>query len=321
MPCRTPRTRLQLKPAVAGRNVDPRTLGQGTTAVVVHYGPDGPTRMLANSLIRECSSLVGEVVVVANDGLARPADLDPQVQWLVPERNLGYGDAFNFAIAGRIAAVYVLLNTDIVMPRATFDLCVSMFDDPSVGVVGPVLRRGDGSLQSGAATLSRWLRRPQVLIDPGPVSVDCTWVTGAAMFLSADVANDVGMDGSYFLGDEDADLCVRARRAGWRVVCCGRYPAQHAGSLVIRGPRWTYYATRNRVWFTRANFGLHVAIVNWLGALLVLPRIAMADILVRRDMTSSRLAILGLRHAFRPKPDRLDGSLAEEPLAGMIMQW
>lgn len=141
------------------------------------------------------------------------------------------------------------------------------------------------------------------------------------MFIKQDVAECVGMDGSYFLGAEDADLCIRAQRAGWLVVCCGDASATHFGSQVISGPRWNYYATRNRVWFARANFGFWCAALNWLYAVICLPRVALADLIKRRDFTSSRLALLALRHAWCTKPDRGHGSLAAEPLAARVMRW
>ncbi len=287
------------------------------TAIVVHYGDQHPTAQLANSL----AELADEVLIVANDLSGRPDELDGRVEWLVPPRNLGYGDAFNFAILDRSSSAYVLLNTDIVMPQETFVRCLETVVEPGVGIVAPVLRYEDGSLQSGAARLTRWRRAPRVLVDPGAYRVDCTWVTGAAMFIREEVAREVGMDGSYFLGAEDADLCVRAGRMGWRVICRGDVSATHFGSQVITGPRWNYYATRNHVWWTRANFGLGTAGLNWLGAFANLPRLIVADLFKRRSLTSTRLALLGLRHAWWVKPDREHGSLAAEPLAARVMTW
>jgi N-acetylglucosaminyl-diphospho-decaprenol L-rhamnosyltransferase len=285
--------------------------------VIVHFGELAPTIELAN----HAADFDAEIVVVANDLKDRPIELNSTVEWLVPARNLGYGDAFNAAIVDRKAAAYVLLNTDLVMPRRTFDRCLEVLSEGGVGVVGPVLRREDGSLQSGAARLTRWRRVPQVLFDPGARVVECSWVTGAAMFIKGEVALDVGMDGSYFLGAEDADLCIRAGRAGWRILCCGDVSARHQGGQVIAGPRWSYYTTRNRVWWTRANFGIRPAVLNWLSGLFMLPRVVVADILRRRDLTSSRLIVLALRHAWHRKPSRLDGARADEPLAGQIMNW
>lgn len=289
-----------------------------STAVVVHYGDLVPTVRLANEVVR----FGGDVVVVANDGSARPEDLDARVEWSVPERNLGYAEAFTHAVRGRSTDAFVVLNTDVVIPRETFDRCLSaLLDSADVGIVGPVLRHEDGSLQSGAARLSRWRRAPRVLFDPGPTTVDCSWVTGAVMFIRRDVVERIGMDGSFFLGAEDVDLCVRARRAGWRVLCCGDAPATHHGSRVISGSRWSYYAGRNLVWLARANFGLIPAVLNWLYILATLPRVAVADAVKRRRMTSSRLTLMALSHAWWPKPPMQDGPLPGEPFPARVMDW
>ncbi|PZS30466.1 MAG: glycosyl transferase [Pseudonocardiales bacterium] len=285
--------------------------------VIVHYGDQGPTTELANSMV----SFDADIRVIANDLTPRPAGLADAISWHIPKRNLGYGDAFNLAIATESRPAYVLLNTDLEMPRVTFDRCLDELKRPGVGIVGPVLRFPDGSLQSGAARLTRWRKGPRPDVDPGPRTVDCTWVTGAAMFVRGEVAHGVGMDGSYFLGGEDADLCVRAALVGWRTVCVGQCSAVHLQSQVISGSRWYYYSARNHVWWARTNFGTATAALNWLHALVILPRVLAADILVRRNLTSTRLSLLGLRHALRPKPDRAQGSLPDEPLAGRVMAW
>jgi hypothetical protein len=298
------------------RPTDRATPVRRSTSVVVHYGDLGPTVALANDL----ADFDTDVVIVANDGSERPDGLPDHVEWIVPERNLGYGEAFTVAARGRSTEALVLLNNDIALPRETFERCLdTLLAWPDVGVVGPVLRRADNSLQSGAAQLTRWRRVPRVLVDPGPVTVECTWVTGAVMFIRREVARHIGMDGSFFLGAEDADLCIRARRAGWRVLCRGDAMATHHGSAVI-GARWNYYSTRNRVWYTRACFGLGPAVLNWVCSLAMLPRVALADLVKRGDMTASRLCLLALAHAWRRKPAAQDGPLAGEPFPDRLIR-
>jgi len=273
-------------------------------------------------LLAALRSLDVDLVVVANDRRQRPSGVDGGVEWLVPERNLGYGGAFMLAARSLRAPAYVALNTDIELSRETFDRCVeALFSASCIGIVGPVLRHEDGSLQSGAARLSRWRRAPRVLVEPGPRTVECDWVTGAVMFVRREVIAAIGMDGSFFLGAEDADLCVRARRAGWRVVCCGDAPAVHHGSKVITGPRWSYYSVRNRVWFARANFGIVAAVLNWLAGAAVLPRVLVADVLKRHDLTSSRLGAMALVHSLWHKPSAAEGPRPDEPIPSRVMSW
>lgn len=282
------------------------------TVVIVHFGDVKPTL----ALVDQIADYGCDLVIVANDRLPRPPGLDTRIEWHIPERNLGYGEAFNEVAQGRRTAVLVLLNTDLVVPRQSFERCIDvLMSDESIGIVGPVLRLADGSLQSGAAELTRWRRAPRVVIDPGPGVADCTWVTGAVMFMRREVAEQVGMDGSYFLGGEDADLCVRARRAGWRTVCCGDAEMTHHRSQVISADQWSYYSIRNRVWFARANFGWRAGSVNWLNALASLPRIFIADVFVRRSLRHSVLTTSGMWHATRGKPRRAAGPLPGEPLA------
>src|SRR5688500_5470446 len=141
-----------------------------STSVIVHFGDPGPTVRLANTLDAYGTS----VVCVANDGRDRPPELAQAVEWLVAERNLGYGAAFEFGIAGRSSDVFVLLNNDVVLSAETFGRCVEvLLSEGDIGIVGPVLRRANGSLQSGAAHLSRWRRAPRVLVEPGLSPVDC----------------------------------------------------------------------------------------------------------------------------------------------------
>jgi N-acetylglucosaminyl-diphospho-decaprenol L-rhamnosyltransferase len=261
------------------------------------------------------------VVVVANDLSRRPTELDPRIVWLIPPRNLGFGDAFTWGAGHRPAEILLALNNDVIVGGDSVRACVEAFLDEGIGVVGPVLLYSDGSLQSGAGALSPVICASRAKHDPGVGGSDCIWVTGAVMFVRASTLYGVGMDGSYFLGYEDADFCIRARSQGWRVRCVGSAPATHFGSQVISGPRWSYYATRNCVWFVRSRYGRTRALAAWLWQFGLLPRVVFADLVKRHDITSSRLMVLGLRHALHPKPSAADGPWKDEPMPASVMKW
>lgn len=280
------------------------------TSVVVHYGAVEPTVSVANAAVAYST----RVLVVANDGRTRPPALATAADWIVPTRNLGFGEAANLAISHAVDGLVVLLNNDIILDASTVAACVEEFKDSSVGVVGPVLRHSDGSLQSGAAQLSRVMGLAQARRDPGPAVVDCDWVTGAVLFTRLSVLKDLRMDGSYFLGREDTDFCFRARAAGYRVRCVGTTSAVHHGSQVIGGALWSYYSSRNAAWFADAYFGRgRGALVRlWLAALL--GRVLMADLLKRHSFVHSRMAALGIAHSLKPKPSITQGPWRCEPV-------
>lgn len=287
------------------------------TAVIVHYGDPTPTVRLAN----EVRGYGAHAVVVANDQRSRPAGLEPGVEWRVPPRNLGYAGALIHVRDDSTPFAYVVLNTDVEISRTAFERCLDVLSLDRVGVVGPRLHRRDGSLQSGAARLTRWRKAPDVRVDPGQSDVDCLWVTGAVLFVRRETLDMAGVDSSYFLGSEDVDLCLRASRAGWRVVCAGTAPAVHHGSVVISGPRWSYYSTRNRVWLVRAHFGRLVASVSWLAQAAVLPRVFVADVVKRRGTLATRLSLMALRDALGPKPAPHQGPRPDEPVPARVMNW
>jgi N-acetylglucosaminyl-diphospho-decaprenol L-rhamnosyltransferase len=286
------------------------------TSVVVHYGSVEPTLRVASSALKYSTS----VVVVANDLSPRPSNLDSRVIWLIPTKNLGFGDGFTWGARHRPAKILLALNNDVIVGEDSVQACIKAFSDELIGVAGPVLHYEDGSLQSGAG-ISPVICASRATTDPGIGVMDCVWVTGAVMFVRASTLNRVGIDGSYFLGYEDIDFCMRARSHGWRILCVGSAPATHFGSRVISGPRWSYYAPRNRVWFFRSQYGRNRARAAWIWQACLLPRVILADLLKRRDMTSSRLMLLGLRHALRPKPSAAEGPWKDEPMPAAVMNW
>ena len=288
-----------------------------TAAVIVHYGAAAPTVAVANAGL----DWAREVCVVANDGSSRPEGLHPDVRWLVPERNLGFGSGFMLGVRATESEVCVAMNNDIVLDASAAVRCVSLIEQPGVGVVGPVLRRPDGSLQSGGGTLSRLRRWPIARQDPGTQDGVATWVTGAIMFVRRSVLEVAPMDGSYFLGCEDVDFCLRAQRAGYTTVIAGSAQAVHHGGTVITGVRWNYYVYRNHVWFSRQHFGRLVAGLVWLGGVATLPRVLVADAVKRGNLLSSRLALHGLLDGLGAKPLPDAGPLDDEPRAARWVPW
>ena len=79
---------------------------------------------------------IDNIFVVPNDRRERPNDVEADVRWLVPPRNLGFGGGFRYACR-RLPATdcYLLLNNDIQMEAATVDACLDLLAQPRVGIV------------------------------------------------------------------------------------------------------------------------------------------------------------------------------------------
>jgi|APEBP8051073058_1049385.scaffolds.fasta_scaffold00475_23 GT2 family glycosyltransferase len=284
-------------------------------SVIVHYGPPEPTIALACAALRWSES----VIVVANDLRDRPTDCPAGVDWLVPTRNLGFGEALNLACEISKSDVLLALNNDIVLDAEDVHRCLSEFIDPSVAVVGPVLRFEDGTVQSAAGRLSAVLQLPIMDLTIPDSPRDCVWVTGAVMGLRRETLANIKMDGAFFLGCEDVDYCLRVAQAGGRVriVPCTR--ALHYGSVVLAGPRWHYYVTRNPIWLTRKHRPGMWWAMTFAHKSLMTVRVVIADLVKRRGSERSVSSLHGLADSMRNKP--LQQPWSDEPRPSSWLTW
>ncbi len=163
----------------------------------------------------------------------------PRVQVFPFAANPGFAVGVNRAARAARGRYLLVLNPDCVLHGKISSLVTWIDSHPTVGVVGPLVKDADGSVQASVRRFpnvttwfagrsswltrafpgNRWTRRNVVLHDQaeGPIPVD--WVSGACMLIRREAFDAVdGFDERFFLYWEDADFCFRARRAGWATV-------------------------------------------------------------------------------------------------------
>jgi GT2 family glycosyltransferase len=184
-----------------------------------------------------------EVVVVDNassDGSAAMLQSDYRwVRTIQNSDNLGFTRANNQGLANSQGRYLLFLNPDTeVAPDALGRMLDYAEVHARVGVVGPQLRYGDGSVQSSrrrfptlatffleSTVVQRWRPRSRVLaryymLDrPDDAISQVDWVVGACMLVRRAVLGQIGgFDEGFFMYSEELDLCRRAVDAGWHVV-------------------------------------------------------------------------------------------------------
>ncbi len=150
-----------------------------------------------------------------------------------PGVNLGYGRGVNRGAALVGGEYLIVSNPDVVVHDGAVSALRRVLDDePTVGIVGPRIRRTDGTVYPSQRVFpSMWLAAAHALLAPfwpenpatrryrAPRSdggVD--WVSGAFFVVRRQAFEEVGgFDERYFMFAEDMDLCWRLQRAGWRV--------------------------------------------------------------------------------------------------------
>jgi GT2 family glycosyltransferase len=202
---------------------------------------------------------------------AEVAQLLPGTHYLRSAVNLGFTGGVNLGSqrALECGADYVLLlnNDTRVEPDTVTELVRVATTDATVGVVGAKMLQLDapGRLETAGLRLDlRWGRVYQIGFGEQDVgqyddTTDVAVVSGGAMLLSRALCARVGQfDDRYFRYLEDADLCLRARRAGFRVVLAPRARVHHKGKGMTGGhtsPLILYYATRNHLMLMREHAG------------------------------------------------------------------
>jgi N-acetylglucosaminyl-diphospho-decaprenol L-rhamnosyltransferase len=207
------------------------------SVLIVNYA-SWPLTLRCIASLRETRYEGFEIIVIDNDSV-EPPELPSRVRLIRNEENVGFAGAHNRGIAASSGDPIVLINPDTLVERDFFEHLEGFLSrNPRVGISGPRILDSEGELQLSArreiSILSGFLGRtslltrlfpksslvksqfPAVTEQYHPTPVD--WVSGACMVVRRETLRDVGpLDERFFMYFEDADLCKRARAAGWLV--------------------------------------------------------------------------------------------------------
>ena len=186
-----------------------------------------------------------EVIVVDNSSSDGSADFIaqhyPEVKLIRNERNLGFSAGNNVGLRQATGQVRALLNQDtVVQPGWLAALVKALESYPDAGIVGSKILDLDGITLQHAGAHFDWpivegLHYGRGERDAGQYDEprEVEFVTGAALAVRSDVLEQIGLlDEGFFPGYfEDVDLCVRARRAGYRVLYVPSAIVLHHGSM------------------------------------------------------------------------------------------
>lgn len=189
----------------------------------------------------------------------------PEVRIITLEKNWGFAEGYNKALAQIDAEYYLLLNSDIEVTHhwltpmiefldayADVAACqpklLSIFDKDSFEYAGA----SGGFLDRFGYPFCRGRIFETVERDNGQYdyATDILWATGAALMIRArDYWNAGGLDGRFFAHNEEIDLCWRLRILGRRIVCLPESYVYHVGggTLPKSNPMKTFLNFRNNL--------------------------------------------------------------------------
>lgn len=259
--------------------------GTPVSAIVVSYSDPDATQTAVASLLGQSHPLL-EVLVVDNGPGAPLAHrawfADERVRVIDPGGNLGYTAAANLGAARAQGEWLFLLNPDA---RADESCLARLLDaaDADTAVLGAQILLADGRTNAGDNPLHltgiSWAGRYGQPRETGAAR-QVAAVSGAALLARADVfARLGGLCDRFFLYQDDADLCWRARLAGFDVRFCPDAVVWHDYEFDKGAQKW-YWLERNRLWSVLANYSpLTLALLApmLIGAELAVVALALRD--------------------------------------------
>lgn len=188
----------------------------------------------------------------------------PDTNLIKNSENLGFAAGNNIGIRAALSdgSDYILLlnNDTVVKPNFLSELIRTAESDEKIGIVGPKIYFYDscilwfaGGMLNRRTGFTYHLGEDQVDSGQFNQTREVDFISGCAMLVKREVFEAIGcLDEDYYHSHEDADFCLRARTAGFKVFYVPKSIVYHKlarASGGRRSPFYLYYRTRNHLLF------------------------------------------------------------------------
>lgn len=242
--------------------------------ITVNYNQTELTLELIES-IYQYTDVPFEIIVVDNHSKLSPKSkidrIYPDVRVIVSGVNRGFAGGNNLGVEVSSGQFLFFINNDAVITKGAVNAIIAAFDDPSIGVVSPLICYYPTSAQeveadiiqyAGATNVNPFTGRNTIIGEKQRnqsqyyQSKPTFYAHGAAMMVKRPVLEKAGlMSEHFFLYYEELDWCERIRKAGYTILFEPKATVYHKESVSVgqTNPLKTYYLTRNRILFMAKN--------------------------------------------------------------------
>lgn len=189
----------------------------------------------------------------------------PQIRLLRFDRNYGFAEGYNRAIAQVECDLCLLLNSDVRVEEGWLKPMLDYMEThPQVAACQPKIRQeGNPQMLEYAGACGGFIGkmgfpfcRGRILgmVEPDRGQYDticsCAWATGAALLIRRSLYLEAGgLDARFFAHQEEIDLCWRLRSRGYGIACIPESVVYHVGggTLPKESPQKAYLNFRNNL--------------------------------------------------------------------------
>ena len=207
------------------------------TTIIISWNTKDYLKKCLESLKPFDAAGINRTLVIDNASSDQSAEMVrqnfPSVDLIENEENLGFARACNQGVEKSDSEFILFLNSDCeIRDPNLFATVEKQFSrDETIGVVGPLVLYPNGRLQSAGQefTSVKKLIKQQLLFHSAPLFLnkvnvpkepfEANYVSGSCLFIRKNALDDIGyFDESLVMYTEDMDLCLRAKRSGYKVV-------------------------------------------------------------------------------------------------------
>ena len=243
-------------------------LNPPTTAVVIlNWNGLELLMKFLPALVRHTPADIADIWIADNgssdESLSWLTQNYPQVKTILLEKNYGFAEGYNKALAQIESKYYVLLNSDIEVTPNWLQPCINILEQtPVVAAVQPKIlsyRERNRFEYAGAAggyidAFGYPFCRGRLLsvteTDTGQYDEPASlfWATGACLIIRSDVfTSSGGFDGDFFAHMEEIDLCWRIKNQGWKIGMVPQSTVFHLGGATLS------YQSRQKIFLNFRN--------------------------------------------------------------------
>jgi N-acetylglucosaminyl-diphospho-decaprenol L-rhamnosyltransferase len=207
--------------------------------IVVNYKSEKYLAKCISSIKEKILDVDYKIIVVNNDeNKALEASLPKDITLISIGENIGFGAACNLGARSARGEILCFLNPDTEVISENIQKLLSKFEkDNKLAIIGSRLVDEKNNTREWIAgeEITVWStlfnnlgHKRDKKIWESAVLAECSWVSGAAMFIKKDIFQKLGgFDEKFFMYFEDVDLCRRARRLGLKVLYFPEFVAKH----------------------------------------------------------------------------------------------
>ena len=246
-----------------------------TAVVILNWNTKDFLEKFLPPLIESTEGLDADVIVA--DSASTDASMEmmsekfPKIRQIRLEKNYGFTGGYNRSLALVEAEYYVLINSDIEVPKNWLSPLVEWMDThPECGACGPKLHSWyDRDMFEYAGAAGGYLDRygypfcrgrvmSKIEKDTGQYDTPANvlWVSGACLMVRSSLWNSLGgLDDRFFAHMEEIDLCWRIQLSGFKVTVVPSSVVYHigGGTLPKKSPYKLFLNYRNNLLMLEKN--------------------------------------------------------------------